>query len=528
DLAVHQRGWVGGSAAGVLADVDPVGLTAGQRVDLLVGWSRQIAHAQAMQARVVAAMARLDNDPVVVPGGGMSDVAAEEVGCALSVSSFTAHQLVEVSRDVTARLPRVWERIAAGEVSWAVAAVLADELPPVVPGHEDRVRRIEALMLDRLARRTPSQVRRLMKRIVHRVCPEQTGERAKQAAKARGVSLFPGRDAMATVCASLPAADAQYVYSVIDRAARRRVTAAKAAKKAHRGDGQGAEGQVPSLDAVRADLFVQLAARLDHDERTATASDGPGGAAAFTAQRTIAVVIDLATVLGLAEHPGELPGYGPVPASVARALAADSTWVRWITDPATGALLDAGRRTYRPSAALREFIVARDIYCRFPTCSARADGITTEIDHADPFHHADPNAGGQTTRQNLGPACKRHHQIKSAGLWSITDSQTDGSCDWLSPTGHRYPHHPENFDDHIDVGCDDTVSKPFDPGLLDPVDRDSDHDLGLPGDHSSGDWWFIEPPGPDETDPHDPDADGLRFLPRFTSLEYRIHHALCA
>ncbi|MEI6624570.1 MAG: DUF222 domain-containing protein, partial [Actinomycetes bacterium] len=371
-----------------------------------------------------------------------------------------------------------------------------------------------------------------------------------------------------TVCASLPAADAQYVYSVIDRAARRRVNAAKAAKKAARGGGldptdpndpngpadSGCDVEVPTLDAVRADLFVQLAARLDHDERTAAGtgadrSDGLGGSRAapgpYTPQRTIAVIIDLATVLGLAEHPGELPGYGPVPASVARALAADATWVRWITDPVKGTLLDAGRRTYRPSTALREFITARDVYCRFPGCSARADGITTEIDHADPFNHHDPDTGGQTTRAGLGALCKRHHQSKTAGLWSITDSQPDGPCDWISPTGHRYSHHPEqltdvtnqpdsHLDDHPDGRFDhqvDPVSPDDRAGLPDELSAE-DHEGGPPDcdpadlfsdpppehwadDRGPPSWWLTEPPDPD--------------MPvELTALEHQLHHALCA
>ncbi|MEI6622786.1 MAG: hypothetical protein WCP28_12855, partial [Actinomycetes bacterium] len=266
--------------------------------------------------------------------------------------------------------------------------------------------------------------------------------------------------------------------------------------------------------------------------------------------------------------PGELPGYGPVPASVARALAADGTWVRWVTDPTTGALLDAGRRTYRPSVALREFIKARDVYCRFPGCSARADGAITELDHADPFHHPDPDVGPGTTRQNLGPVCRKHHAIKTAGLWSITDSQPDGTCDWTSPTGHKYPHHPEHLtdiasqpDSHVDdhpagrfdpVSPDDGTGLPGEPfaddpfvvehrsGLSghDPVDlfpapppeqRAGDHLVDHPwtDDHSPGPWWLDEPVDLDPPDPT-PDADGLRSLRQFTSLEHQLHHALCA
>jgi hypothetical protein len=221
-------------------------------------------------------------------------------------------------------------------------------------------------------------------------------------------------------------------------------------------------------------------------------------------------------VLGLAEHPGELPGYGPVPASIARAMATDATWLRWVTDPTTGTLLDAGRRTYRPSAALREFIKARDVYCRFPTCSARADWITTEIDHADPYNHANPDTGGQTTRQNLGPVCRKHHAIKTAGLWSITDSQPDGTCDWLSPTGHRYPHHPEHLDERFD---DDIGSFESNDGTALPN--------GLFPDMAEDGWseepafeaqWQTEPPDPNDPDDH----------PELTELERKLQYVLCA
>jgi hypothetical protein len=135
---------------------------------------------------------------------------------------------------------------------------------------------------------------------------------------------------------------------------------------------------------------------------------GNGGTAGQRPERTVAVVIDLATAMGLAQNPGEIPGYGPVPASVAQELAADGQWVRWLTDPDSGALLDAGRRKYRPSVALRSFITARDVYCRFPGCQGLATGITTEIDHAQPFNHTDPAAGGATTKANLGSLCRKH------------------------------------------------------------------------------------------------------------------------
>jgi MFS family permease len=96
------------------------------------------------------------------------------------------------------------------------------------------------------------------------------------------------------------------------------------------------------------------------------------------------VTIGLLTLLGLADDPGHLTGYGPIPASVARALAADGEWRRLVTDPSSGAPLDYGRRTYPPPAALVDFLIARDGTCRFPGChpgaARRVIRYTTELD----------------------------------------------------------------------------------------------------------------------------------------------------
>ena len=54
----------------------------------------------------------------------------------------------------------------------------------------------------------------------------------------------------------------------------------------------------------------------------------------------VQVTMPATMLMGLTEHGAELAGYGPIPAHVARELAADGTWRRLLTDPATGHLLD--------------------------------------------------------------------------------------------------------------------------------------------------------------------------------------------
>lgn len=145
---------------------------------------------------------------------------------------------------------------------------------------------------------------------------------------------------------------------------------------------------------------------------------------------SINVTIDLPTLLGLAENPGQLAGYGAIPASVARELASDGKWKRFITDPQTGNLLDYGRESYEPPQALKDFLIARDRTCRFPGC--RKSAALSDLDHAQSWE-----AGGSTSAENLGALCRRHHKLKTHDGWSVT-SHGDGSCTWVSPLGKKF------------------------------------------------------------------------------------------
>jgi hypothetical protein len=87
----------------------------------------------------------------------------------------------------------------------------------------------------------------------------------------------------------------------------------------------------------------------------------------------INVSVALSTLLGTDEQPGELDGHGPIPADLARRLAADpsGTWRRLVTDE-LGHLVDYGRTTYEPPTDLAQFVIARDRTCRAPGCERPA------------------------------------------------------------------------------------------------------------------------------------------------------------
>jgi hypothetical protein len=157
----------------------------------------------------------------------------------------------------------------------------------------------------------------------------------------------------------------------------------------------------------------------------------------------INVTVGLETLLGLNEDTADLAGHGPITAPLARALAfaEDSTWRRLITDPVTGYLLDYGRTTYRPPAALADHIRARDMTCRMPNCDRPATAC--DLDHLIAY------PAGTTCEENLCAACRRDHRLKHEGQWqhhlSTDPTHPPGTTVIISPTGHVYLSHPYNY-----------------------------------------------------------------------------------
>ena len=143
------------------------------------------------------------------------------------------------------------------------------------------------------------------------------------------------------------------------------------------------------------------------------------------------------TLFGADDHPCELAGYGPIPAELAREIAADAVWRRLVTDPLSGALLDHGRTTYRPPVALSEYVRARDVRCRSPIC--RRQAINCELDHTVAW--AD---GGRTAEDNLWAGCVHDHHVKHRPGWRVRQLP-DGQLEWSTPTGHTYRSRPHDY-----------------------------------------------------------------------------------
>jgi hypothetical protein len=222
---------------------------------------------------------------------------------------------------------------------------------------------------------------------------------------------------MCTLTAFLPAQAGLAAYARVDALARARRDA----------DAQGTgPRECRTLPQLRADALA--AALLD----SFGGGIGEGGGVAVPAAE-IVVHIPVGTLLGAGEEPAELEGYGPLDAATARELAAAApTWQR-LFDSAEGVPLSLGRAAYRPPKGLRRFIEYRDGICQFPSCTSPA--CRAEADHIVEWQH-----GGATDAANLQILCRRHHALKSLGLWQAQrlPASPDGSAGdlhWTSPLG---------------------------------------------------------------------------------------------
>jgi hypothetical protein len=144
-------------------------------------------------------------------------------------------------------------------------------------------------------------------------------------------------------------------------------------------------------------------------------------------QAIIHVLAEQATIDGISDHPGYLPGFGILPAESVRELAATAT-LKPVVMPSGGP-----ENGYRPSARLTEFLRWRDLTCRWPGCDQPVENC--DVDHTVPY------PAGATHASDLKHYCRTHHLIKTfySGPGGWTDQQLpDGTVILTAPTGHTY------------------------------------------------------------------------------------------
>ncbi|MGH3853166.1 MAG: DUF222 domain-containing protein [Pseudonocardiaceae bacterium] len=364
-------------------------LTGTDLVEVLRARARQLSHEQ---AQLLAAMvevglcdphARTDEVARLTQA---PEYAADEIRAALAWTRNAAYREYHFAEALLVRLPTVFTALDTGAIcrgkAWLfteLCAQLTDEQAQVV---------CERLLPD-ATRLTTGELAARIKKLAMALDPEWAAHRYASAVRDRDVIGYLDEDGTATVTGrKLPADQAAAACARIE-------DLAKAAKRA---------GHPGRIGPLRADIYVGLLEgrwqhltrgqiiadllahatpkdttpqdptpdRVSDDDPAADAStdddpaangaadgdtdpaaDAPDGGGQHTAGERVGVElrVGLSTLLGRDQHPGEIPGWGPVTADTAHTIVAAQRTVEWryaITDP-EGQLILAGITRRRPA-----------------------------------------------------------------------------------------------------------------------------------------------------------------------------------
>lgn len=374
-----------------------------------------------------------------------------QVALARSEAPNTGHRLVGMAQAVVNEMPHTHHALATGRLSEWRATLLVKETACL--SLEQRREVDEQLLSDPsvLEGVGTRQLVARARKLAYAASPSAVVDRARQAVKDRRVSLRPAPDTMSILSGLLPVAQGVSVLKALTGEADRLVGI---------GDGR-------SRGQIMADTLVERLTGQTTAEAVPVAIQ--------------LVMTDRALFQGDGE-PAHLPGYGVIPAQVARDLirraaglrspgyrtpsyraagyrgtscpsagSATSTdaidnddagaddlpepkqlaWIRRLyTAPGTGDLVAMDSRARLFPAGLARFIETRDQSCRTAWCDA-------PVRHHD--HVLRWAAGGRTNAANSAGLCADCNYSKEASGWSTETIPGDRHTTIITtPTGHHY------------------------------------------------------------------------------------------
>lgn len=483
DVGAHARRQADWQALHDLERLDVPATDPYTLVEAMAAWGRQEALAGYHQRMLAFELAHRSQDLCGPPAfeaaaQATNPVAAAEVAFRLGVTRQRARRLIDAGTAMAQGSGLlVGIALQQGELDAAKADLIIERTAHLPM---DLAMAVHDAVLPTAGLRTYPQIQRDLARAIAAIDPEDFSERHREARTARHVSApraLP--DGMAAMRLVTSAADAMALHHALEAAARAAknsgddrsldqlradalTTVGQAAlASGHLGPctpacahpnphprGQGGNNTAQEQSETPARPAPEQGGRAVPDDKqvagpgTAAPStpagdeaDGTDTGAAFGlgtvggAKAQIRITVPLSTLMGSSNEAGDLEGYGPIPAEVARANAAGGLWKRLVTDPLTNRVIEATARRYEPPSWLREQVIANEPYCTAPGCNTAAR--LADLDHGIPFPQ------GPTAQWNLHPLCRHHHRLKSEGHLGYT-SPEPGVHEWTTPTGHRY------------------------------------------------------------------------------------------
>ena len=388
--------------AAISTRVDRSDLNGHELVELMQAESRLVS---IFEGAKLSSMAEMAHSP---PSDDQSEperesipdeFAAMEVAAALTLTRRAAETELGLALSLRGPLLRVGEALKAGALDGRKARLLFRQLDHLSPTTSEAVL---DRVLDVAGDLTTGQLSARVARIALELDP--TGEEQGYQAGRDDRKVVAGANPDNTGFFALYGADPTEVASAqrfINMMARHLKTA----------------DETRTLDQIRHDVAIDLLRGKWMN------SPGQSGG--------VQLVVTVETLAGWSEAPGDIEGFGPVMAEMARKAAAenaDGDWTFVAVD--NGKAVATGTLARRPTAAMKRYLHANYPTCRFMGC--RMPAAECDIDHIHPY-----SKSGRTALGDLVPLGRHHHRGKHASEWRPR-LREDGSVVWTSPHGHTY------------------------------------------------------------------------------------------
>ncbi len=397
----------GPALGAILSTIDVSAVSGRARVAVLRTHQRQASHYQAATYRDMTAISDYmldeigDDDPFDAEADAV-EAAAFEIRAALRLTRRAAETELGLAQDLRHRFPAVGEALTRGDIDVRRARTIAYG---TVHLSDDDAREVVDRVIDRAPELTTGQLAARVRELCFTVDPEESKSRYEQALEDRRVF----REATQAGTANL---------MILNAAPDRAAEASNLIN--HIALGLKTADEPRTLDQLRADVALDLL--------SGRANGRPTG------KGTVDICVDLTTLAELSEAPGDLAGYGPVIADIARQVAERQQGTEWrftITDPETGMVIDNGTtKKRRANTNQTRHVQARNRTCVTPGC--RMPAIGCDIDHSKPYsetHH--------TTVDELAPLCRFDHCQRHKHGWTYTPIP-GGDYLWTSRLGLKY------------------------------------------------------------------------------------------
>ena len=389
-------------AAAYLKTMDVAAMSGHDLILLAKAANRMISHYQALLYQSIAAVTEVIREEVEDDLETAHEAAGLELRAAMRWTRRAADIELDTAHELFSRLPAVGQALTAGEIDLKRARVITYGTSHL---EIEQANTVADTVLEQAPGLTTGQLAARVRKLCIAIQPDEAKQRYETALEQRRLVKEANTDGTTNLM----------LFNVSPKKAEEAFNRVN-----HLAQSLHVKGETRTIDQLRADVALDLLRGRSSYK--------------MTGRGTVTVHTDLKTLVELADEPGELAGYGPVIADIARQIAEAQTDAEWryrVTNEATGQPLHVGTTSKRRhNTTQKRAVELRDLTCVFPGC--RMPATSCDIDHIKTW--VDTH---RTSATDSAPGCRHDHVGRHKFGWTY-HRLPNGDYLWTSPLGHTH------------------------------------------------------------------------------------------